>query len=114
MSHFQAWFLRVFVNDWRAPFVIVTIVASSALFLAVYFFVVNTSTNRELCQLNASRLYDKERQIKQSENFLRSPQGMKSDLRDFIRTNSLPRLRREVRLDRENFPPRCNDLLVKR
>lgn len=111
----RALLIRLFVDDWRVPFTIVTVVASAALFLAVYFFVVNISTTRELCQLNASRLYDKERQVKQTREYLETKPGMeRNGLNDFIRQNSLPRLQREMKFDRKNFPPRCRDLLAKK
>lgn len=101
------------LDDWRIPFFVVSLMASLALASAVYFYVTLANTTDGLCELNANRIHDKERQIKASKEYLHTREGMKrTGLNDFIRKNSLPRLRRELKFERRQFPKGCRDRLT--
>lgn len=108
----KAWVYRNLIEDWRLPFVVVTLLASLALVASVYFFVTLAQATNGLCDLNANRLNDKANQIANTKNYLRTASGMeRNGLNDFIRSNSLPRLEREYAFERREFPDACRDHL---
>lgn len=99
-------------TSWRRLIATAVILSALSFLAAVVMFAIVYSEGhtreRQFCAGQISALVDKERQLKQTRDFLATQAGQKHTLfNDYIRGNALPRLNDEVAKQRESLPAVC-------
>lgn len=102
------WYAHYLIENWQVPLAILSVVVAMGLGAGAFLLGKLNNTTSGLCALNVSRIEDKERQIKQSEEFITSSTGASQPaFSQYIKVNALPRLRKEVATDIRNLPKGC-------